>query len=213
MWVRCAARWLSSRLGRSGVSDEFVRLVVGLSPPGAERRYHIESAVPLRDRFLLFVLAWLADGDGECSVSKSELAAYTLLRPAQVLEVRARLVAAGVLEVSRVVGSSLPASYRLRRDVLVARQMVGVVREGGSVYVLEEFGLGRISIGPLVRCGVGDMVTLAEEVARFRALPLAVQGRGFHVFLVDGRGARHFGAQGGRRVLEAFDRWRADTMG
>lgn len=194
------------------MSKKCVDLVIGLRPPKVGARYQITSPGDSRTRFMLFVLAYLADDAGRCSATNVELAAYMALLPSQVSEVRKRLVEDGLVEVERSPHSAKPAVYRLAVDELESRQMDVLAREKGSVFVLEEYGASPRALNALARCEVEDMAALTEEIERYQKYPTGARP-GFDAHLVEHRGVRNFGPRSAFGVLEAFARWRHETQG
>jgi hypothetical protein len=195
------------------VSDEFLRLVAGLTPPGRGRQYHVSSAVPAHDRLVAWVLAYLADDEGECTVSRAELASYTCLNAAMASAALQRLVGDGVLQLVRSEAPNGPSLHRLLRGVLEARQMDTVIRRAGTVEVLLEYGLSVKVVNSLCRSGIRLMGDLTTRVEAFRGSPSAVE-LGFDVYLRYEAGVRGVGPKLGVAILKAYDEWRsADVSG
>lgn len=185
-------------------------MVVGLTPPGRGVRYHVESPVDARDRLVAFVLAYLADDDGECTVSRGELAAYTCMDEPTVSRALRSLVEDGQVELAAEPQRSKPNRYRLLRSTLGARQFDAEARRQGTVFILLEFGVSIKYLNALCRAGVGLMADLAARVEAFRASPTAVE-LGFDVFLKYEDDVRRIGPQSGAALLKAYDEWAAES--
>lgn len=189
------------------MSEEFVRLVIGLTPPERDQHQNVDTPTRSRDRFMLFMLAWLADENGMCTVSKNALAAHMVVDPARVVECRARLVAARLLYVAIPSGVNTPPTYRLRRDVLELQQLGAGLREAGSVFVLEEFEVPRPALNALVRAGVETMPALVAEIDAYLARPDGEELT-FDQHLMKSRSIRNFGPARGRQVMDGVRLWR-----
>lgn len=183
------------------MSDEYLRLVAGLTPPG--RRYQVNSATEPRARFVLFALAYLADDDGRCTVSLTDLAALTLLStPALRNALRELEQQHGLVRMSR--NPSQPNTYRLDRAGLEAHQYSRRLRTTTpTVDLLAEYGLDSRTINALYRAGLSDLGALGTRIAAYQRHKVPDK---LHVFL----GIPGFGERSGRRLLDSYAAWTAD---
>lgn len=181
------------------MSEHYLRLVEGLNPPG--RRHISTSSIAPRDRFVLFVLARLADDDGRCTVTPVDLVSATQ----HTLPVVRR--ALGDLEsVHRLLTTApadAPYTYQLNESRLRALQFAATHdADDQSLWALEEFGLQRRGVSTLLREGITTIPELRTHIDAYRALP-AEQQKGFHRFL-DLPGLGEISAE---QALSAYDQW------
>lgn len=187
------------------VSEQFLKLVAGLEPSREPIRPG-ELPGAARNRFVLFALAYLADGEGRCVASHGTLAGLTWCSP---LMVRAALVE---LREERLLRSERdgrgPSRHQLVRAELERRQHRKMLLDEASIYELECYGLETRAFNALRREGIHDVEVLGSWVAEYRALP-AQRRNGFHAHL----NARNLGVKTGQKILDAYDRWMADRAG
>lgn len=194
------------------MSNEFLKLVVGLTSPVAGVRYHVRSLPDAQDRLVALVLAYLADDEGACTVSAAELAAHTCLDPTAVGRALKRNAGAGYVE---TIPSGTPNgrnTYRLVRAKLEAHQMDELVRRSGAVAILTEYGADVRYVHALSRAGIGMMSELGDRVSAYRANPTAREF-GFDVYLKYKDDVRNIGPKAGKALLVAYDEWEAESSG
>jgi PHD/YefM family antitoxin component YafN of YafNO toxin-antitoxin module len=184
------------------VSDQYLDLVFNLTPPG--RRYLTESPSAHRERLVLIVLAYLADDEGRCTASVTDIAAYTTLTaPAARAVLLALETEHGFVTITR--NTNTPNVYTLRREVLESNQLVALLRRGvPSVELLSVYGLDIRSINALRRGQISTLEELGAELDRYRRsgspLPL-------HRYL-DIRG---MGERSARKVVATYSAWQAEN--
>lgn len=186
------------------MSDRYLRLVANLTPPG--RAYVVPSPIAYRTRFVLFILAYLADDNGECTASVTDLAALTVLEPPMVRSSIQALEDEGLVEVVRTPSSA--NLYRLNSEQLQDQQFVAKLRRGGPLIgLLSEYGLDIRSLNTLRRVGLDTIPKLGAKIEAFRQIA-ATDGapRGFHDYL----DVRNMGVRIGEKILAAYDAWCAD---
>lgn len=182
------------------VSEKYLCLVENLTPPG--RNYEVPSPTAYRSRFVLFILARLANDDGECTASLSDLSALTVLVPPMVRSAIRALEDDGLVEVVR--DPSSPNLYRLNRDALEAQQYAARLRARGPVtLLLGEYGLDTRSLNTLHRIGLDTIPKLGAKVEEYRRLVAAGTPLAFHEFLE----TRNMGERSARKILNAYDAW------
>jgi hypothetical protein len=194
--------------------NEWVRLVLGLTPPGRGHRYSF-TAPPqqaTRDRFVLFVLAYFADTAGLCQVSVPELVAITHMSAQQVRDSIRQWEDHGVVIATQERPND-PNHYRLVRPVLEREQLTAKQYAQGLVEVIVWFGADTRALNVLKRGRVATMAQLGELIEQWRALPELERAAGFHVFLMDRLSVTGVGDVTGPRILAAFDAWQADRAG
>lgn len=188
------------------MSDEYLRLVANLTPPG--RRYQVGSPVAARNRFVLFALAYHADDEGRCTVSLNDLSAFTLYS-APLIRASLRDLQAehGLVETTST--PSKANTYRLKREALEAQQFSQLLRSPEpQVDLLAEYGSDSRSINALHRAGIDSLHDLGARIAAFRAAA-RTEGSGapgFHEFLdLDG-----IGEKSAQRLLDSYAMWLDD---
>ena len=192
------------------MSDKYLRLVENLTPPG--RRYSITSPSAPRARFVLFILAYLADDDGRVTASLNDLAARTHYSPPLIRNALAELEAEQhLISISRQ--PSAANTYQLRQDQLEAQQFENILRTGTpKVDVLTSYGLDVRSANALHRDGVDTLDQLAAKIAEYGREKADYETRnpgrefGFHEFLR----FRGLGERSARLVLATYAKWQAD---
>jgi len=193
------------------VSDKYLRLVKNLTPPG--RRYDITSPSAPRVRFVLFILAYLADDDGRVTASLNDLAAYTHHSPPLIRDALAELENDhGFVAIRRQ--PSAANTYQLVAEQLEAQQFENLLRTGTpTVEVLSTYGLDIRSLNALHRDGVCTLDQLATKIAEYEQEKAEYQRRnpgrefGFHEFLR----FRGLGERSGRLILDSYSAWLADV--
>jgi hypothetical protein len=155
-------------------------------------------------------LAYLADDDGECTVSRAALSAYTCLNTSMATAALRRLQDDGVLQLVRGQAPNAPSLHRLLREELESRQMDAVIRRAGTVEVLLEYGVPQKTVNSLCRAGIRLMADLAKQVEAYRASPTAVE-LGFDVYLTYEECVRGVGSKLGAGLLKAYDEWVAES--
>lgn len=187
------------------MSDRFMNLVAGLSRAGAARG--IGSAcepAQMRDRFVLYMLAYRSDDTGRCTVSATELESLTGIPSHEVRLCLRRLRQRGWLAACHNEGRA--NTYRLDRPALERDQFTARLRRAADVYLLVDYGLPTRAIRALQKVPLGDLNELGEAIRRYRASP-AGERIGFHHFL----NARNMGPQTAQMILLAFDAYAADS--
>lgn len=179
--------------------NEWVRLVVGMTPPG--RRYEASSSTAVRDRAVLLTLAYLAGEDGSVRVSLMVVNAVTLYPVKQVRVSVKTWKERGVLVVQP--GVHGPNRYRLVREALTRCQLTAMDAASGSLDVLGQLGVDVRAVNAVRLAGIHSMDELGERVSAFRQLASGQRARGFHWFL----NTRGLGARTGQTVLDAYDVW------
>lgn len=193
------------------MSDKYLRLVADLTPPG--RRYNVTSPSAPRVRFVLFVLAYLADDDGRVSASLNDLAARTLHSPPLIRNALAELESEhGLISIRR--RPSAANTYQLCEDQLKAQQFENVLRAGTqTVEVLTAYGLDIRSLNALHRDGVDTLDQLGTKIEEYEREKVVHDNRnpgrelGFHEFLR----FRGLGEHSARLVLAAYAEWLTDV--
>lgn len=193
------------------MSDKYLRLVEGLTPPG--RRYAISSPSAPRTRFILFMLAYLADDAGQVTVSLNDLAARTLYSPPLIRGALSELETDPAL-ISITRQPSAPNTYQLLEAQLKAQQFDNVLRMGTpTVDVLTTYGLDIRSRNALRREGITTLDELAAQIAQYEREKAAQEPKvpprefGFHEFL----SVRGLGERSARLVLSTYAEWLADN--
>lgn len=183
------------------MSETYVQLILGLTPPG--RGYRLTDSAASRDRFVMFVLAYMADDSGRCQVSITDLVAYTHMNPGVI---RAALYAARDRDQLAIIEQGgAPNVYQLNEATLRATQFDRVIQQRVPMFILTEYGLSDTFAGRL-SYKFNTMAELGDAITRYRESPADVQDQGFHVFL----DTRLIGAKAGRDILDAYDRWAAE---
>jgi hypothetical protein len=188
------------------VSERFLQLVSDLTPPG--RRYHVSSPAVYRTRFVLFMLAYLADDDGQCTISLRDLSSQTTLLPPMIrtalreLETECKFV-----RITRT--PSAPNTYQLDAEQLRARQFAAVLEDDDepSIEILASYGLDVRSTNALRREEITTLAKLGEVIAGYRAQ--SDGGLPLHSYL----GIRNLGVRSADKLLAAYDQWCADEAG
>jgi hypothetical protein len=174
-------------------------------------RYHVNSPSAAHERLVAYVLAYLADEDGECTVSRAELCAYTCLNATVATHALHRLVDDGLLELVRAKAPNGPSLHRLLRCELESRQMDAVVRREGLLDVLLNYDVPVKLLHVLNRAGLTLLSDLGERVDEYRASPTAMEC-GFDVFLKYKDDMRGMGPKMAVALLDAYDRWASESL-
>ncbi len=192
------------------MSDKYLRLVDELTPPG--RRYSITSPSAPRARFVLFILAYLADDEGYVTVSLNDIAARTMYSPPLIRNALVELETEHLISISRQ--PSVANTYQLHEDQLEAQQFENVLRTGTpTVDVLTTYGLDMRSRNALHRDGIDTLDHLASKIAEYEREKIDYETRnagrelGFHEFLR----FRGLGERSAQLVLCAYAEWLADV--
>lgn len=187
------------------MSEQYLRLVENLTPPG--RSYVVPSPTAYRTRFVLFVLARLANDEGECVASLTDLSALTVLLPPMVRSAIRALEEDGLVEVVR--NPSSPNLYRLDREALEAQQYATRLRRRGPVTaLLSEYGLDTRSLNALHRIGLDTIPKLGAKVDEYRRIVAEGTPLEFHDYLE----TRNMGERSAKKILDAYDAWCADQV-
>ena len=210
------------------MSDAFVQLVLGLTPPFQQNRYGIKSPdKDPRERFVLFTLAYFANDDGVCTLRLHDLSAVTRCRVDDIREALRALEDKGFLMSRDHKNTREGRTYVLQTEVLIDEQFNRKSRERDSVFQLEAYGASRRTLYSIVRHGYTALVNLKRDpnkngysyisdgramstigeleelIELYRALPEEDRSE-FGEWLE----IRGVASRGGRLLLEAYDAWR-----
>lgn len=185
------------------MSAHYTDLVMALTPPG--RRYHVATPTAYRTRFVLFMLAHLADDDGRCTVSLTDLHAHTTLQPPMIRTALRELETDELVTIHRQ--ASAANTYTLNATALEARQFMTLQHQRGpSIEVLIPHGLDTRALNALHRGEIKTLSDLGAAVdAHRRENP--DDEMPFHRFL-DIRG---LGEDGARTILGCYHAWLDET--
>lgn len=191
------------------MSDQYLQLVAALAPRGAQRYF---DAVPVepRSRFVLVMLAYLADEHGRCTISLADLAGLTWGSiPTVRLALRDLENEHGFISTSYQLSG--PNTYQLHRSALEAKQPSQLMRaERRSVRLLADYGLDNRCINTLQRIGIETMDDLVAVVADYRSRLTGGPLR-FHDYLRSRGDAPGLGEITGRKILDTYLAWCQDN--
>jgi hypothetical protein len=160
------------------------------------------SPVGPRNRFVLFVLAYLADDDGRCTVSLSDLTELTS-HPAPAIRASLKELEHGHRLVEMTRSPSQANTYQLNRAELEAQQLSRLLySDQPLVDLLGEHGLDTRSINALHRGGIDTLDELGAKIDAYRRAPA-----GKHLGLHDFLGIGGLGERSALRVMDSYTAW------
>lgn len=170
-------------------------LVVGLHHPSL-------CTSTSRNRFVLWVIAYLSDENGRCSVGYAKIGLVTGMQAAVVSNAVSELAEDQLVDVIRQ--GSRATVLQLNLERLTQLQEARYHEATDSIQLLAAYGVSQRVICALDRGGVDTVGQLLLHVDAYRELPAGLQ-TGLHSHL----DVRNLGREGGRQIMAAVERIRA----